>query len=80
MNSERRLPWRKREPGGLRRWARKLSCFYAGMVVRHMPMSSSTYDLSIKQRSETPELLVSYLARIVCDELLSHKEEIDLIR
>jgi RNA polymerase primary sigma factor len=45
-----------------------------------MPTSFSTEDLSSKQRSETPELLASYLARIARGELLSSEEEIELAR
>ena len=45
-----------------------------------MPTSTSTKDLYIEKRSETPELLPSYLARIARGELLSAEEEIDLSR
>jgi hypothetical protein len=45
-----------------------------------MATSSSTKELSIKQQSETPELIPSYLAHIVRGELLSHTEEIELGR
>jgi nucleotide-binding universal stress UspA family protein len=44
----------------------------------HVPISSSPKGLSVEQRSETPELLPSYLAHIARGELLSSREEIEL--